>query len=142
GVGDRTVSAGQTAAIDMDCRDPDATTTSIASGPLPPSATFDQTTGNPSSGRYRQPTNTGQAGQRFGVSFTCTDSGTPPEASSRGATIHIVADVVPTPVPTARPTPRQCRAIQSDCTAASQCCTNHCEFGSQEARICCALPGE
>src|SRR5262249_50137760 len=43
GVGDRTVGAGQTAAIDMTCRDPDGTTTTIAAGSLPPGGSFNQT---------------------------------------------------------------------------------------------------
>ncbi|HSD11760.1 MAG TPA: tetratricopeptide repeat protein, partial [Candidatus Binatia bacterium] len=36
GVSDRTVGAGQTAAIDMTCRDPDGTSTTITHGNLPP----------------------------------------------------------------------------------------------------------
>jgi len=138
GVGDRTVAAGQTASIDMDCRDPDGTVTSIASGGLPPGATLEQTPGNPSTGRYRQTTTGSQAGQNFSASFTCTDSGAPPQSVSRGATIHVVAPQS-TPQPTAKPapTPRPCRPNSQTCSSASQCCSGQCEFDFNDERVCC-----
>lgn len=152
GVGDRTVQAGQTAAIDMDCKDPDGTSTSIASGGLPPGGSFDQTPGNPSTGRYRQTTNGNQVGQSFGVTFTCVDSGAPPLSTSRSATIRIAAaaptptPVVPTPTPTRRPP--QCVNLGQSCgSGGPQCCPGNgiCGPANQPTptaqTVCCLPPG-
>jgi TolB-like protein len=108
GVGDLTVQAGDTAAIDMQCFDPDGTTTSIQITGAGPNSSFDQTSGNPANGHYRQPTNTGHAGQVFNVSFVCTDSGNPPASDTRTARISVLersTKTTPsTPTPTSTPT--------------------------------------
>jgi hypothetical protein len=148
GVGDRTVQTGQTAAIDMNCKDPDGTLTSIASGALPPGGSFQQSPGNPSTGSYKQTTNGNQAGQTFGVSFTCVDSGTPPLSTSRGATIRIVAGPVPTAAPAATPTQKpvqQCVPVPTPCTRGqTNCCSGNCNVNTEfdpETFFCCSPLG-
>ncbi len=153
GVGDRTVAAGQTAAIDMTCRDPDGTTTTIAAGNLPPGGSFNQTSGNPSTARYRQTTNQSEVGQSFPVTFTCTDSGTPPATVSANATIRVLQAAPPTPTLTPTPLPTPVPCTQTDqvpshgCPASgstSQCCTGTCElttFDNCQVERCCVPPG-
>jgi hypothetical protein len=139
GVGDRTVAAGQTASIDMDCRDPDGTVTTIANPNPGPGGSFSQTSGNPANGRYRQTTNSSQVGQSFAVGFTCIDSGAPPASTRQNATIRVVAEAPPAQ-PT--PTPVPCLALETSCTQASQCCSAGCgqnPFG--EGPICCSPLG-
>jgi tetratricopeptide (TPR) repeat protein len=144
GVGDRTVGAGQTASIDMTCRDPDGTSTTITAGSLPPGGSFNQTSGNPATGRYRQTTNQSEAGQSFAVSFTCTDSGTPPASASASATIRVVQQVPPTPTATPAPTPVPCRPTGDACSSSSQCCGGQCgpSFNSRAAEVCCLGVGQ
>jgi tetratricopeptide (TPR) repeat protein len=143
-VSDRTVSAGQTAAIDVTCRDPDGTVTTITNPNPPPGSTFSQTSGNPATGRYRQQTNTGEVGQRFAVRFDCTDSGSPPASTSQGASIRVVqpAPAAP-PTPTPQPTPVPCRQAGADCSSASQCCGGQCEltFETPNNDVCCLPVG-
>jgi TolB-like protein len=108
GVGDRSIPAGDSAAIDMQCFDPDSTATSIQITGAGPNSSFDQTSGNPASGHYRQVTNANQVGQVFNVSFVCTDSGNPPASDTKTAQIRVLAAFTqtasPTPTPTASPT--------------------------------------
>jgi hypothetical protein len=140
GVSDRTVSAGQTAAIDATCRDPDGTATTITNPNPPPGSTFSQTSGNPSTGRYRQRTNAGEVGQSFAVRFDCSDSGSPPASTSQGATIRVVQQAPPMPTPTQpQPTPAPCRQAGADCNSASQCCGGQCNVtpATPNNDVCC-----
>jgi hypothetical protein len=144
GVSDRTVSGGQTAAIDVTCRDPDGTATTITNPNPPPGSTFNQTSGNPATGRYRQRTNAGEVGQSFAVRFDCTDSGSPPASTSQGATIRVVQQAPPTPTPTPRqPTPVPCRQTGADCSSASQCCGGQCDVtrATPNDDVCCLPEG-
>ncbi len=143
GVSDRTVGAGQTAAIDATCRDPDGTLSTITNPNPPPRSTFGQTSGNPSTGRYRQQTNASEIGQSFAVRFDCSDSGSPPASTSQGATIRVVqqAPPPPTPTPQPQPTPVPCRSAGAGCSSASQCCDGEC--GTVPATVAievCCLP--
>ncbi len=150
GVADRTVGAGQTTSLDLSCRDPDGTTTTIANPQKGPGASFTQTSGNPSTARYQQPTNANEQGQSFAIGFTCTDSGTPPSTVTANATIRVVAPAaVPTVTPTGKPksppasstalpTPGACNPLTTPCVANAECCTNACavpEVGG--AQQCC-----
>jgi hypothetical protein len=138
GVSDRTVGAGQTAAIDMTCNDPDGTVTTIANPNPPPGSSFTQTSGIPASGRYRQQTTANQVGQSFTARFTCDDSGNPPASTSKDATIRVVQQAQPTPTtalaPT--PTPRVCQSLGTQCNPQipTQCCSNNCD---PELTTCC-----
>lgn len=138
GVADRTVGAGQTAVIDMDCRDPDGTTTTITNPNPAPGGSFNQTSGVPATARYRQTTSQGQVGESFTTSFTCTDSGAPPASTSQSATIRIVAQPQPEPTPTPQPTPVPCRPLGASCSANSQCCSRGC---AGDPSICCGVEG-
>lgn len=138
GVSDRTVGAGQTASIDMDCRDPDGTVTTIAAGSLPPGGSFNQTSGNPATGRYRQTTTSSQVGQSFEVRFTCTDSGNPPASTTRSATIRVARQPQPTPTP--EPTPVPCRPPGDSCSAAAQCCLGLCGPSFSTTGDACCIP--
>jgi hypothetical protein len=89
GVNDRSVRAGDTAAIDMLCTDSDGTTLSIQNTSAGPNSSFTQTPGNPASGRYRQNT-TGQEGLAFTVTFVCTDDGNPPASDTKSARITVL----------------------------------------------------
>ncbi|MET0153421.1 MAG: CsgG/HfaB family protein [Candidatus Binatia bacterium] len=143
-VSDRTVSAGQTAAIDVTCRDPDGTATTITNPNPPPGSTFSQTSGNPATGRYRQRTNASEVGQSFAVRFDCSDSGSPPGSTSQGATIRVVQQAPPTPTPQPQqPTPAPCRQVGADCNSASQCCGGQCTetFATPNNDICCLPEG-
>ena len=145
GVSDRTVGAGQTATIDMTCRDPDGTSTTITNGNLPPGGSFSQTSGNPSTGRYRQTTNQGEVGQSFKVTFNCTDSGNPPASASANATTRVVAQPPPpTPTPTTMPTPVPCKSTGQVCGSPSQCCGDQCgpSFNDRATDVCCLGPGQ
>jgi hypothetical protein len=122
GVGDRTVRAGDSAAIDMQCLDSDSTATSIQNTSAGPNSSFDQISGSPAVGHYRQPTNSGQADQVFNVSFVCTDSGNPPASDTKTAQIRVLAAFTqtasPTPTPTAGPTPTGSSTAAPAATAA------------------------
>jgi hypothetical protein len=99
GVVDRSVPAGGTAAIDMQCVDPDSTSTSIQNTKAGPNSSFDQTSGDTRSAHYRQPTNTNQVGQVFNVAFVCTDNGNPPASDTKTARISVfspLTDATPT----------------------------------------------
>jgi TolB-like protein len=146
GLSDRTVSGGQTVAIDVTCRDPDGTATTITNPNPPPGSTFSQTSGNPATGRYRQRTNASEVGQSFAVRFDCTDGGTPPASTSQGATIRVVqqAPQQPTPTPAPQqPTPVPCRQTGADCNSASQCCGGQCDVtpATTSNDVCCSSPG-
>jgi tetratricopeptide (TPR) repeat protein len=135
GVSDRTVGAGQTASIDMDCRDPDGTATTISNPNPAPGGSFSQTSGNPSTARYRQTTNQSQVGESFTTSFTCADSGTPPASTSQSATIRVVGQPQPLPTATPQPTPIPCESIGADCNQNTLCCSGTCD---SELLECCA----
>jgi hypothetical protein len=97
GVSDRSVPAGETAAIDMQCFDPDGTTTSIQNTSAGPNSSFNQTSGNPGSGRYRQVTTVSQVGQVFNVAFVCTDSSNPPASDTEVARITVLSPTTKPP---------------------------------------------
>ena len=163
GVSDRTVGAGQTATIDMSCRDPDGTTTTITNPVAGPGGSFSQTSGNPSTGKYKQTTNQSQVGQTFGVRFACTDSGNPPASTQQDATIHVVqqAQPQPTPVPctvtgegagcpdnqqccselcgTTPTGPHCCVPPQSSCTGVGDCCGGATSIDCQSGHCCVLL---
>jgi tetratricopeptide (TPR) repeat protein len=151
GVGDRTVAAGQTAVINMDCRDPDGTATTIANTQSGPGASFTQHTGTPGTAEYRQATNANQVGQSFAVKFGCTDSGNPPASTSAGATIRVVKQQQPAPEPTPQPTavppptPRQCQPTgdgRNLCDSESECCSGNCSatpFNTDHGACCSPL---
>jgi TolB-like protein len=144
GVSNRTIAAGQTVAIDMTCRDPDGTVTTITNPNAGPGGSFSQTSGNPATGRYRQATSGGEVGQSFTVRFDCTDSGTPPASTSQSATIRVVQQAPPAPpTPTPQPTPVPCRQAGAGCSAASQCCGGQCDATPEtpNSDVCCLPAG-
>jgi hypothetical protein len=100
GVGDRSVPAGDTVSIDMRCFDPGATATTIQNTSAGPNSSFNQTSGNPASGHYRQNTNANQAGQVFNVAFVCTDNGSPPASDTKTARISLLEPLTKTASPT------------------------------------------
>ena len=124
GVVNRNVAAGDATAIEMQCSDPDGTATTITNPTSAPGGTFTQTSGNPSTARYRQGTNANQAGQTFMVSFVCTDSGNPPASTTRNATIRVVSPEEPEPDPTATqiPPPNPTPTPQVLCAQTGQFC--------------------
>jgi TolB-like protein len=108
GIGNRSIQAGDPAVIDMHCFDPDSTATSIQNTSSGPNSSFNQTSGNPAAGHYRQPTTAGQAGQVFNVAFVCTDSGNPPASDTGTARILVLTPLTqptPTAPPSSSPTP-------------------------------------
>jgi TolB-like protein len=121
GVSDRSVQAGGTAAIDMQCFDPDGTASSIQNTNAGPNSSFDQAAGSPGVAHYRQPTNVDQAGQVFNVAFVCTDSGNPPASDTKTARISVLAFFTETasPIPTATSAPGPTSAPTRTPTATS-----------------------
>ncbi len=156
GVADRTVTAGQTAALELSCRDPEGTASTITNPQKGPGATFTETSGDPATALYQQPTNVNQVGQNFTAGFTCTDSGSPAASVQLSATIHVVSSgaeptptpggkVEPTPVPvvstpTPVPTPVSCKVLGNTCSSSFECCSSNCGVTPQSPNACCVPP--
>ncbi|MEJ7657625.1 MAG: putative Ig domain-containing protein, partial [Thermoleophilaceae bacterium] len=90
-----TVAPGQNLAINLAASDPDIVDiVQIVPGPLPPGATFNQTSGNPATGTFSFTPTAGQDGQDFVVNFTAQDQNG--GSTFRSYTIKV------------RPAPKQC----------------------------------